>query len=193
MDLESVPSLYPKGCLTCGGRNNSVLYHGERHICHRCQRGLQTYEIENEDCRYVDVFLSKSGQIVVLKKQSQNDESTKMLFIKEESQLYEQLKSELELRKLQHKRASVLLQSEEKAEGVISQDFTSKRYSTNGIPQKPGLSNLQRNKIPKNGNPLLPRSKNFEYGDYMNLKIYGLECYATLAGDGNLVVLLKDF
>ena len=38
--------------------------------------------------------------------------------------------------------------------------------------------------------PLIP--KGFEYGDYMNLKIYSLECYAALAGDGNLVILLKD-
>ncbi len=39
---------------------------------------------------------------------------------------------------------------------------------------------------------MLPRSKNIEYGDYMNLKIYSLDCYAALSGDGNLVILLKD-
>lgn len=39
---------------------------------------------------------------------------------------------------------------------------------------------------------MVPQNKNLEYGDYMQLKIYSLECYAALSGDGNLVVLLKD-
>ena len=34
--------------------------------------------------------------------------------------------------------------------------------------------------------------KNFEYGDFMNLKLYSLECYCTLSGDGNVILLLKD-
>ena len=39
-NYDVVPALYPKGCLTCGGRNFTVMYHGERHICRRCQKSL---------------------------------------------------------------------------------------------------------------------------------------------------------
>jgi len=60
-----VPALYPKGCLTCGGRNFIVVYHGERHICKRCQQSLQSNDDTNQ---FIDVFLSKSGLIVVLRK-----------------------------------------------------------------------------------------------------------------------------
>jgi hypothetical protein len=35
-----IPALYPAGCLTCGGKNYEVKYHGERHICHKCKAFL---------------------------------------------------------------------------------------------------------------------------------------------------------
>ena len=34
--------------------------------------------------------------------------------------------------------------------------------------------------------------KGFKYLDYMQMIIFGIECYATLSGDGHLVILLKD-
>ena len=37
---------------------------------------------------------------------------------------------------------------------------------------------------------VLPR--NFRYGNYMKLKIYGMKCYATLAGETELVIVLND-
>ena len=46
------------------------------------------------------------------------------------------------------------------------------------------------------GNKCLPKpmlSDKFEYANYMELKILGMECYAALAGEGEeLVVILKD-
>jgi hypothetical protein len=38
---------------------------------------------------------------------------------------------------------------------------------------------------------LLPK-QSLEYGDYMNLKIFSLNCYCTLADEQTIVVLLKD-
>ena len=86
-DYDIVPALYPKGCLTCGGRNLQVMYHGDRHVCLRCQKSLQTNEPKG---KFVDVFLSMTGQIVVLQKQSQMDEVSKILFMKEEAKLLEE-------------------------------------------------------------------------------------------------------
>jgi hypothetical protein len=37
-----IPALFPNGCLTCGTKNFSVEYHGERHVCHKCKACLQT-------------------------------------------------------------------------------------------------------------------------------------------------------
>ena len=37
-----IPALYEKGCLTCGQKNVEVKYHGERHVCYKCKKYLQT-------------------------------------------------------------------------------------------------------------------------------------------------------
>jgi hypothetical protein len=37
-----IAALFPSGCLTCGQKNVSVQYHGERHLCFKCRRYLQT-------------------------------------------------------------------------------------------------------------------------------------------------------
>ncbi|CDW74682.1 UNKNOWN [Stylonychia lemnae] len=141
-NLAAVPALFPKGCLTCGGRNQQVMYHGDRHICSRCKPTIQCFETG----KFVDVFLSKIGSIVVLKKQSQNDETTKVIFMREENILLDNIKT--------------------------------------WIKENPGK---------KFKGQTLPANKNLDYGDYMNLKIYNLGCYAALAGDGNLIMLLKDY
>ena len=51
---------------------------------------------------------------------------------------------------------------------------------------------IKENPNQKFNGKTLPVNKNLEYGDYMNLKIYNMGCYAALAGDGNLILLLKD-
>eukprot|EP00347_Sterkiella_histriomuscorum_P017633 403348592 len=172
-DFDVVPAMYPKGCLTCGGRNQHVQYHGDRHICSRCAKSLQSADGSN---KFVDVFLSKSGQIVVIKKQSQNDDSTKMLYMKEENYLFERLKQEQ--LQIQLNKQTLINQKDKENHQKHTHKMDNKQY--------------QVEQIQKKGNMLLPQSKHFEYGDYMNLKIYSLECYAALAGDGNLVILLKD-
>ena len=45
---------------------------------------------------FVDVFLAKSGLIVVLKKQSQTEEHSKLRFVQEENRLLERLKQDFE-------------------------------------------------------------------------------------------------
>lgn len=37
-----VPSKFPSGCLTCGERNTEVKYYGERHVCDKCKKFIQT-------------------------------------------------------------------------------------------------------------------------------------------------------
>lgn len=37
-----IPALYESGCLTCGQKNVEVIYHGERHVCFKCRKYLQT-------------------------------------------------------------------------------------------------------------------------------------------------------
>lgn len=39
-----IPALFTQGCLTCGNKNYTVEYHGERHVCHKCKVYLQTPE-----------------------------------------------------------------------------------------------------------------------------------------------------
>eukprot|EP00347_Sterkiella_histriomuscorum_P012027 403370170 len=37
-----VPAIYDSGCLTCGQKNVEVEFHGERHVCYKCKKYLQT-------------------------------------------------------------------------------------------------------------------------------------------------------
>ncbi|CAD8172419.1 unnamed protein product [Paramecium octaurelia] len=54
-------ALYDKGCITCGGPNISVTYHGERHICLKCRDHITTLDGDP-----VLIFQDDDGEVCVV-------------------------------------------------------------------------------------------------------------------------------
>ncbi|CDW77541.1 multi-sensor hybrid histidine kinase [Stylonychia lemnae] len=72
-----IPAIYDQGCLTCGQQNVTVTYHGERHVCYKCRKYLQT-----PDGKPVMLITTPDQRIMAFfKKIKLNDEKRRYSYI----------------------------------------------------------------------------------------------------------------